>query len=31
VVVGLAYLHSMLAKLSKNFEVKGYAYHLEIF
>jgi hypothetical protein len=31
VVVGLAHLHSMLAKLSKNFDVKGYAYRLEIF
>jgi len=31
VVVGVAHLHSMLAKLSKNFEVKGYAYRLEIF
>ncbi len=31
VVVGLAHLHSMLAKLSKDFEVKGYAYGLEIF
>jgi hypothetical protein len=31
VVVGVAHLHSMLAKLSKDFEVKGYAYRLETF
>jgi hypothetical protein len=31
VVVGVAHLHSMLAKLSKNFEVQGYAYRLETF
>jgi hypothetical protein len=31
VVVGLAHLHSMLAKLSRDFEVKAYAYRLETF
>jgi hypothetical protein len=31
VVVGVAHLHSMLVKLSKDFEVDAYAYRLEIF
>ncbi len=31
VVVGVAHLHSMLTKLSKTFEVDGYAYRLEYF
>jgi hypothetical protein len=31
VVVGVAHLHSMLMKLSKHFNVEGYAYRLESF
>jgi hypothetical protein len=31
VVVGVAHLHSMQAKLSRDFEVKAYGYRLETF
>ena len=31
VVIGLAHLHSLMVKLSGGFEVRGYAYQLELF
>ncbi len=29
IIIGVAHLHSMMAKLSKDFETDGYAYRLE--